>query len=343
MKINTPLQIAFLASFASAIATLLFSLPILILYPETNWLFFPLETVAVFLVSFLTVYFIVRRVFTQRIKPIYKIIQGAGRPSGSNVSTDIEEVQKEVTDWAEYKSSEIDKLQKMEKYRKEFLGNVSHELKTPIFNIQGYISTLIDGGLEDPTINKIYLERADISINRLISIVKDLESISRLESGELELKYEHFNISQLIREVIEMQDMRAKKRNIRLVIPASVDKNFMVNADRLRIFEVINNLVINSIIYGKDNGRTIIDVFDMDNRLLIEINDDGIGIAEKHLPRLFERFYRVDKSRSREQGGTGLGLAIVKHIIEAHNQTINVKSTVGEGSSFAFTLEKTKT
>ena len=242
--------------------------------------------------------------------------------------------------WARKKTREISQLRQLERYRREFLGDVSHELKTPIFNIQGYILTLLDGGLEDEEINHLYLERAEKSVNRLISIVNDLESISRLESGELKLEQKRFDIVKLIEEVSEELEMQAKERNIKLKLDRGNDKSIMVRADRTRIMEAANNLINNSIKYGKDGGRTVIRFMDMGDDIMIEIADDGIGISEKDLPRIFDRFFRTDKSRSREMGGTGLGLAIVKHIIEAHNQTINVQSTLGKGTSFTFTLRK---
>lgn len=233
---------------------------------------------------------------------------------------------------------EIDRLKVMEKYRKEFLGNVSHELKTPIFNIQGYVLTLLDGAIDDPEINRKYLERTEKSINRLISIVEDLETISRLESGELKLELENFNIVHLVEEVFETQEIRAKKRGIELEFEKKNRKPIMVHADKMKVFQVLTNLIANSIYYGKAEGKTLVSFSKTKEKVFIEIQDNGIGIAEEDIPRIFERFYRVDKSRSREQGGTGLGLAIVKHIIEAHGETIRVKSKPKKGSTFIFSL-----
>jgi len=247
-----------------------------------------------------------------------------------------------VAEWAQQKSKQIEDLKKLEQYRKEYIGDVSHELKTPIFSIQGYISTLLDGGIDDPNINKKFLEKADRAINRMISIVKDLESISRLEAGELHLELQNYDIIEQIKEIFEAQEVLAQKKSIKLILENKKAKPYFVCADRKRIHQVFTNLVVNSIKYGAQNGQTKVSFYDMDPNILIEISDNGPGIADVHLPRIFDRFYRVDKSRSREQGGTGLGLSIVKHIVEAHSQTINVKSKVGEGSSFAFTLEKGK-
>jgi two-component system phosphate regulon sensor histidine kinase PhoR len=242
--------------------------------------------------------------------------------------------------WAENKTSEISHLREMARYRKEFLGNVSHELKTPIFTIQGYISTLLDGGLEDRTINRSYLEKAEKGINRLISVVSDLEKISKLESPELKLDIEKFNMIELTREVFDLEEMHAQSRNISLRLDADSRWPVMVQADKKRIVEVMSNLITNSIKYGKYGGTTRVRFSDSDGRLWTEVCDDGIGIEEQFHSRVFERFFRTDKSRSREQGGSGLGLAIVKHIIEAHNQTISLQSNPKQGTSFIFSLTK---
>lgn len=249
-------------------------------------------------------------------------------------------VRDEVKDPKEHKKTELEELKSLETYRKEFLGNVYHELKTPIFNIQGYILTLIEGGLDDPDINKLYMERTEQNINRLISVVDDLESISGLESGELNLKIEKFNIRKIIREVFEANEMRAKKLNIRLETGRSKPGSEMVKADKKWIFQVLNNLVMNSINYGVKNGKTTVNLRASGDKVYIEVKDNGIGIDREHTHRIFERFYRVDKSRSRDTGGTGLGLSIVKHIIEAHKQTIQVESVPGKGSIFTFTLNR---
>ncbi len=251
---------------------------------------------------------------------------------------EIENLNNEILAWANDRKNEIERLKKLEVYRKEFLGNVSHELKTPIFNIQGYVLTLLDGGIDDPSINKNYLSRAEKSVDRMITIIDDLEAISQLETGELQIEPERFDITALVKDVVDAQEMKATEKSILLTI--NTDKPVFVLADRFRIRQVLVNLIVNSVKYGKEFGETKIRFHDAGDNVLVEIADNGIGIASEHLPRLFERFYRVDKSRSREQGGTGLGLAIVKHIIEAHNQTINVMSTEGVGTVFSFTLKK---
>ena len=289
--------------------------------------------------------YLVRRFLYSKIRMLYKTIhdtQFIDREFVDKVKTiDIlDEAEKKVREWSEGRGSLIMQLKRQEEYRKEFIGNVSHELKTPIFNIQGYILTLLDGGLEDENINRSYLERTEKSINRMIGIVKDLESISKLEHGELKLIPERFNIIESINEVVETQEMRAQKHKIKIQFPQSNSIAKYVEADKKEIFQAMVNLVVNSIKYGKQGGKTQIEVMDMGDKLLIEFRDNGIGIEKDNLPRIFERFYRVDKSRSRNMGGSGLGLAIVKHIIDAHDQSINVSSTYGEGSSFTFTLNK---
>ncbi|WP_306742954.1 cell wall metabolism sensor histidine kinase WalK [Marinifilum sp. D714] len=317
-------------------------------------LLFPIQPSYIILFGLLSTWIIynlskvlVNRFLYSKVRMLYKTIhdtQVIDKELGDKVkSTDIlAEAEKEVREWSEQRGSLVAQLKKQEKFRKEFIGNVSHELKTPIFNIQGYILTLLDGGLEDKSINRNYLERTEKSINRMITIVKDLEVISKLESGELKLMYERFNITDLINEVLEMQEMRAHKNGIKLNFIQRVDAPKFVYADKKEIFQVLNNLIVNSIKYGKDKGTTTIEVMSMDNKALIEVRDNGIGIESDNLPRIFERFFRVDKSRARNMGGSGLGLAIVKHIIDAHNQSINVSSTYGEGTSFTFSLDKSK-
>jgi len=309
------------------------------------------EIVLLVLITFVLLYaisyYLIIYYIKRKIKPIYKAIQTSSTSTYDKFKTDvfiesniISSVSSDVTDWIQDKKKEIDILKKQESYRKEYIGNVSHELKTPIFNIQGYVETLIDGGLDDPNINMKYLERASKAVDRMISIVKDLETISGLEAGNLVLNFENFDLLTLCNEVIDAQEMLAKSRNIQVIIKPGFLTMTTVNADRKRIAQVVTNLIVNSITYGKDEGITKIGFYDMESSILVEIKDNGIGIEQDDMKRIFERFYRVDKSRSRNQGGTGLGLSIVKHIIEAHNQTINVKSEPQGGTSFTFTLNK---
>jgi two-component system phosphate regulon sensor histidine kinase PhoR len=300
--------------------------------------------IIVFLVVFIVLRTSLRSFVYKKINPIYNTIHKVSMSQSEfyerfHGENSIEELGADAIDWTQHQTQEIDQLKQMAKYRQEFLGNVSHELKTPIFNIQGYVLTLLDGGIDDPSINKIYLERTEKSINRMISIVEDLESIARLESGELTMNLVTFNIVQLVEDVFENQDIRAQKRNIRLVIKNALDE-MPVKADKERIFEAINNLVVNTINYGKNNGKTIVSLAGQGDKILVEVSDNGLGIAETDIPRIFERFYRVDRSRSRNMGGTGLGLAIVKHVVEAHDQTLSVRSKLGEGTVFSLTLAK---
>ncbi len=247
-------------------------------------------------------------------------------------------LEKKVDNLIESRVKELKHFENLDSYRKEYLGNVSHELKTPVFNIQGYVDTLINGGLEDETINMNYLKRAERSIDRLIHIIDDLETITQLESGELQLDLDIFDIASMCKDLYAALELIAAKRNIKLELAKKYDKPMYVYADKFRIRQVLVNLITNSIKYGKDNGSTTISLSYLDNDIIVEVKDNGEGIDKRHLPRLFERFYRIDKGRSREQGGTGLGLAIVKHIIDAHQKSIRVESEPKQGTTFTFSL-----
>ena len=313
-----------------------------------NVVFLIFSTFLFFLASYFSILFIMKKYITDRIKPIYNTIRdlplSGEKMKQKSVDSNslLRNVKYEVEEWAKTQLKEIERLKELEKYRKDFVGNVSHELKTPIFNIQGYVLTLLEGGMDDPKINRLYLSRTEKSIDRMVSIVEDLESITKLESGELKLNMVKLDIVKMVEEVIEMHQWLATERKIKVRINNKSDKPIIIKADKKRILEVVSNLIINAIKYGKKKGHVDISFHDMEDTIIVEISDDGIGIDKKELPRIFERFYRADKSRSREQGGTGLGLSIVKHIIEAHNQSINVRSVVDQGTSFNFTLEKAK-
>lgn len=290
--------------------------------------------------------FIIRKYVAYKLKPIYSIVLSRDvhtREVFSELKDKrVENIGEELTAWADTNDREITRLKETEKFRKQYLGNVAHELKTPIFNIQGYISTLLDGGLEDELINRKYLERAEKSIDRLINIVNDLDTISKLESDMNQLNMEQFDIVALAREISEQAEIEAGKKNIRISVKGAdnLPSSFWVLADKHFIGQVLVNLIINSVRYGKEGGTTRVRFRDMLDRILVEVEDNGQGIGKEDLPRVFERFYRTDKGRSREQGGTGLGLAIVKHIIEAHGERITVRSELGVGSTFSFTLPK---
>ena len=330
--------------------SLLVSLVYILSYVIISFIWFEFKIIpllisgpAVFIINYLIISSSFDSIIFNRIKLIYKVIgkfQGASRSEKEN-DNPLETVKEVVYRWSEEKNREIEELKQMAAYRREFLGNVSHELKTPIFNIQGYVSTLLDGGLEDNSINRKFLTKTDKSIERMINIVSDLESISRLESGEALLKEEPFNLYELADEVIDFLEIKAQKSDTTLSIKPEVPVHFLVNADKEAIREVLINLVDNAIKYGdKQDNRVRIKLYDMDEKVLCEVTDNGVGISQEMLPRIFERFFRTDKGRSRDKGGSGLGLAIVKHIIEAHRQTITARSNIGEGTTFSFTLEK---
>lgn len=303
-------------------------------------------TLLIVIFCFFLSYFILRVMLFSfvynRIKLIYKTIHNRKTTSQKKFSykTDIiKQVEKDVNIWAEEQKEKMGKIIEMNNYRKEFIGNVSHELKTPIFNIQGYTITLLEGGLEDSTINKKYLKKIDKNINRMISIINDLDVITKLESSQLKLKLKEFNPIELCKDIIETVEEYAIANKIKIEIIKHYDKQYNVSADYDFIGQVYTNLLINAINYNKQNGLIKIEFYDMDKNILVEITDNGIGIPEEDIPRIFERFYRVDKSRSLSSGGSGLGLAIVKNIIEAHEQSVNISSSLGIGTTVAFTLK----
>lgn len=300
-------------------------------------------------ICYIVFYYLIERYVYSKIKLIYKLIhhlklgQELKDALGEYVTDDpINDVETEVKEWARVKKIEIDELKKQEQFRKEFLGNISHELKTPLFAVQGYIEALQEEGLQDTEMNRSFLNKASKNIERLSLLIKDIDAISKLETGEIQINYKKFDLSVLIKEVIEQMEFKAAKHNIHLVFKEKYNFATWVYADRDKIHQVLINLVSNSIKYGKSGGTTSLKIFELHDQILVEVTDDGIGIEEKYLPRVFERFFRTDKSRSRQIGGSGLGLAIVKHILEAHQQTITVRSTEGLGSTFAFTVSKAR-
>ena len=349
-KNPTPSRVAiFLAGLLSLILFILFLLGNAFhIFDIASWTIF-LCIVGFFALSYIVILLTINYFIYRKIKVIYKQIhdfkvgRGDKKESFLMAGSDIiSQVEDEVGSWMDKKIQEIETLRQMETYRRNFIGDVSHELKTPIFNIQGFLLTLLEGGIDDPEINVEYLERASRNVDRLISIVEDLDAISRMESGKFILDMQKFFIRDLVEEVFDDYAFKAVDRNIKLQFKKNTSTNYAVFADRENIRQVLNNLISNSLKYGKDGGTTKVSFYDLDTKILVEVSDDGIGMKEGELERIFNRFYRVDKSRSRESGGTGLGLAIVKHIIENHKQTINVRSKEGEGSTFGFTLEKAK-
>ncbi len=349
MKNATPRQIATISALIISGVILVILLVVKLVFPSyVNWIIVIAAPVVTFISGSLVFYYFIENFIYRKIKLIYKTIYDTKIPDGDKPSKPkikndiIDYAESEVIEWKKSKTKELKKRKKHEQFRKEFLGNVFHELKTPIFNIQGYLETLIDGGINDEKINYKFLKKASKNVNRMAEIVDDLQMISNLEDGSFALSDDKFDITKLVTDVIDLMEVRAKKKKIKISLKEGCDKSFNVVADRELIQQVLNNLLTNSIKYGKDNGKTQIGIYDMNENVLVEISDNGLGIDTKHLPRIFERFYRVDKDRSRELGGSGLGLSIVKHIIEAHGQTVNVRSSPGIGSTFGLTLKKTK-
>lgn len=347
MKNPTPRQIVFRsAAIVTGIYLLLAILPLLLPQLQSSYYYIIAISASVFAASYIVFFRFIEVFIYRKIKLIYKNIHEIKSTKQQteqtvNLNKDIiGEVNEQVMNWAEERNLEIDQLKRLENYRKEFLGNVSHELKTPITSIQGYLETLVDGGLHDPHIATDYLNKAVRNVERMISIIDSLEAISNLESGELQLKETAFDINELAKEVFIDVELLARQRNIHMAIKDGCDKVFNVIADKNLIRDVLVNLFMNSIKYGNSNGYTNVGFYNMGENILVEVSDNGIGIAKENLQRVFERFFRVEKSRSREFGGTGLGLSIVKHIMEAHNQTVSVRSTTGQGSTFSFTLKK---
>ncbi len=309
------------------------------------WPFIVLFALLLFGISFIIIQIRVEKFIYKRIKKIYddvSLLESSSFTSGP-ITTDMATLTSEIEKFAKDKRIEIDTLKIREEYRKDFLGNVSHELKTPLFTVQGYILTLLDGALEDKKVRKKYLQRANKGVERLIYIVKDLDLITKLEVGDLSLEISSFDIIELIKNVFDLLEMKASRRNIGLTFDMDYKTPIYVWADRDKIQQVITNLVVNSIKYGLPDGTTEVSVENLiKNKVIVRVTDNGEGIPESQIQRIFERFYRIDKSGSRKEGGSGLGLSIVKHIIEAHGEKIYVESVVDVGSEFSFTLEKSK-
>jgi len=332
-------------SFAlTVILSLILVLTGVVSIPE-QWLSLLIFAGSCYLASFLIIQYRVQKFIYTRVKKIYDDVSmlEASNIDPGNITTDMETLTREVERFAKDKKLEIEALKIRENYRKEFIGNVSHELKTPLFTVQGYILTLLDGAMKDKAVRKKYLQRANKGVERLIYIVKDLDMITRLEAGGLNLELEDFNIIELVQNVFDLLEMKATKKDITLTFDRPYTESIFVRADREKIQQVLSNLVVNSIKYGKEGGTTEVSIEDLvNNKIIVRVTDNGEGIEKENIPRLFERFFRVDKSGSRREGGSGLGLAIVKHIIEAHEEKIYVESKIGIGSEFSFTLEKDK-
>lgn len=330
------------AIYITLYSTLLMSV-FLYYYHSLEWYYPLMFSVCIFIFSFLIIQYNVERFIYKRVKKIYDdltLLESANLAKGA-ITTNMQTLTEEIDRFARDKKIEIETLKVREEYRKEFLGNVSHELKTPLFTVQGYILTLLDGAMDDGNIREKYLRRASKGIDRLGYIIKDLDMITKLEVGDLSLNVEVFDIVELVENVFEMLEMKASKKKISLMFDRDYANPVKVKADKERIQQVLANLIVNSIKYGSEKGTTEVSIENLiKNKVIVRVTDNGEGIDEIHMPRLFERFYRVDKSGSRKEGGSGLGLSIVKHIIEAHNEKIYVESEYGVGSEFSFTLEK---
>lgn len=344
-KNPTPQQIAL---YAAGLAGLWVGAVVIAIsaFGGAAWWAAPIAALAAAVAGYLVFLAYLRRYIYRKIKLVYKTIHqhkltAEEKSNAVDVREDIlEQVEEDVSTWMKEQNRQIAELKRFDQYRQRFLGDISHELKTPIFNVQGYLETLLDGAVDDASVRQRYIEKAARNVDRLNTIVEDLESISRLEDGREMLDMQRFSIGELVGEVFEELQLKADRRGISLMLKPGAKGPFYVLADRENIRQVLINLVNNSIKYGREGGTTKVSFYDMDRVILIEVADNGIGIREEHLPRIFERFYRVDKSRSRDAGGSGLGLSIVKHIIEAHAQTINVRSSRDLGSTFGFTLKK---
>lgn len=344
MKKLSPLRILLIGSTATFLCcTTLFMLLPKFVYSSPFLLF----TACIFLaiVTFTIHYFLFKKFIHTRLKLLYRSIR-TGKLNDSddikmNMSVDIiGEAKASAQIWAEERKSEISQLKEQDKFRREFLGNLAHELKTPVFSIQGYVLTLLEGGLEDDKVNRVFLERASKAIDRMTNILEDLDEMTKMEVNELNLEIRPFDIRELAKEVIDSFEIKANEKQIRVSFSKEDNSPLMVKADRGKIAQVLTNLIDNSINYGNINGHTQVRFYPIDDLITIEVSDNGPGIDPKHIPRLFERFYRVEQSRNRNEGGSGLGLSIVKYILELHNQTISVRSTVGIGSTFTFSLDK---
>lgn len=346
MKLKKTYSFSLLSSVYLTISIVLtFALVYFLSSEEKKLLSILVFSPAIFIISFFIIQFRTERFIYNRIKKIYDEVSILNDDEFIRASTtsDIDSLSNSVKNYVQGKRIEIKNLTERDSFRKDFLGNVSHELKTPLFTVQGYILTLIEGGINDKLIRDKYLERANKGVDRLVAIVKDLDMIAKLETEGLKMNYEVFNIIDLIQNVFDLFEMKAKKRNITLQFDKVYDYPVFVNGDKERIEQVLINLIVNSIKYGKLNGLTSVGIESFDKKkFIIKVVDNGEGIKEEHISRLFERFYRVDQSRSREQGGSGLGLSIVKHIVEAHNETVLINSTFKKGSEFSFTMKKVK-
>ena len=344
-RTRSPLHVVVMISFLVAALSCILSIFYTSSYSNTFEYTLPvISFFSVFILCFIISRYFIKKYISQRLNPIYSLVRK--RPGETedlqnvNLQTDVfGNLNGEVKEWMESKNQELQSIKNLEQYRKDYVGNISHELKTPLTSVQGYIHTLLEE-VEDPAIRRKFLEKAAVNTDRLIQIVDDLETITRIESGTNVIVFDEFNLKALTEDVIEDLSFAVQDKNITLNFNPGNLASYLAKGDKEAIRQVLNNLLINSIKYGDNNGTSTVKFYDMVDNFLIEVTDNGVGIEAVHLPHIFDRFYRIDKSRNRNIGGSGLGLSIVKHIIEAHNQTIHVKSQVGEGTRFSFTLGK---
>lgn len=346
MKSSNPFFIVLSGSLLIGVIALLTVGIVHLIHPMPFWAFLAFPSGAG-LTAFIVFYLLIKRFIHERLKILYRSIRkgklGGGESFEMTMKEDvIGKAEQETKVWADERQTEIVQLKEQDKFRREFLGNLAHELKTPVFSIQGYVLTLLEGGLEDDKVNRVFLERAAKAIDRMTHILEDLDELTKLEVNELKLELRPFDIRDLAKEVMDSLEMKASEKSIALRFSKEFTQPLIVKADRGKIAQVLTNLIGNSISYGNEGGETNVRFYDVDDLVTVEISDNGLGIDPKHISRLFERFYRVEQSRNRNEGGSGLGLAIVKHILDSHGQTISVRSTVGIGSTFTFSLDKNK-
>lgn len=346
MRNLKPLQLLILGSVGVVASTLVLLLALYFIGFEFSFYLFLILPLFVGIATFILFYIFIQQFINERLKLLYRSIRKGKFNKENEFSFKIKEdsiamAEEETKQWTIEKQTEISRLKEQEEFRREFLGNLAHELKTPIFSIQGYLLTLLEGGLEDDRVNTMFLERASKATDRMVSLVEDLDQITKLEVEGLRMEMKAFNLNELIKEVFESLELMAAEKNIRIRFAKSYEPVF-VKGDRAKLAQVFTNLISNSISYGNENGETKVRLYPIDDIVTIEVSDNGLGVADASVPRLFERFYRVEKSRNRKDGGSGLGLSIVKHIIECHNHSISVRSTEGVGSTFIFALDLAK-